>query len=430
MSEGSILIEAIKPIEPKSIISSSASQEQSPAPNNPASERNAHIEIVNNLRNQKEYANAAVYDKLERQTSENTFPGLTVANFTDIDGTYIYDYKPTPEETTSLSPEELQLLIQTRNQEYMLATQQLTELLNKYNVPIIAVSGRDFNMVQTDSRLPQFDLVVGSVGTEIYVLQKDGSYQLDSEYDKYISQEIGFDRHKIYNLSKDIVANASSLVPNAELKFQDRDSEANVIAYQQDPQAKEHGLTAYAPPQKYKISFNFEGINADKERLEKTMQAKLKEGGCGQVKIVFSYGKEGREGRTGWNIDLIPETKKGAINYLVNKFGCIGIFGGDTGNDSDAIIGAGHAGFAVGNRRPEVDTAISEESDLTITKQTQNFRIFKNPDGTKRLLFVDSDPSRKGPESQIRALRTMKMFARLMKSTTANEVKSLMYSKI
>lgn len=112
----------------------------------------------------------------------------------------------------------------------------------------------------------------------------------------------------------------------------------------------------------------------------------------------------------------MPETKKGAVNYLANKFGCIGIFGGDTGNDSDAIIGAGHAGFAVGNRKPEVDTVLSEASDASTTKRTTNFRIFENPAGTKRLLFIDSDASKKGPESQIRAFRAMKIFLALMKT--------------
>lgn len=429
MSEGSDTIETIPPIESKPVIDSSTTPEKPPAPDNSAIETDAHMEIVNNLRKQKEYANAAVCDKLERQIRENTFQGLTVANFTDIDGTFIYDYRPTPEETTPLSPDELKLLLQTRNQEHMVATQELTELLNKNNAPIIAVSGRDFNMVRADNRLPQFDLVVGSVGTEIWIKQKDGSYQLDSEYDKHISQEIGFDRNKIYDASREIVESASIAFPNATLGFQERDSEANVNAYQQDPQAKDHGLTPYSPPEKYKISFNFEGLAADKEELEKTIRARLEQIGCPQVKSVFSYGGEGKDGKIAWNIDLVPETKKGAINYLANKLGCIGIFGGDTGNDSDAIIGAGHAGFAVGNRKPEVDTSISEASDTSTTKQTENFRIFANPDGTKRLLFVDSDLTKKGPKSQIRALRAMKMFAKLMKPTTAKEVAGLISSK-
>jgi len=424
MNEGSDTIETIPPIEPKSSTSSSATPEQ-PPPNNAILEKNANIDTLSNLRKQKEYANAAVCDKLETQIRENTFSGLTVANFTDIDGTYIYDYKPTQKDSTTLSPEELKLLIQTRNQQHIVATQELTELLNKHNAPIIAVTGRDFNMVIADNRLPQFDLVVGSVGTEIYILQKDGSYQLDSKYDRYITQEIGFDRNKIYSASCDIVKNAADVFPNAVLKFQDRDAPANVGVYQQDPQAKEHGLTTYSPPERYKISFTFEGMTAEKDVLEKTMRGKLEQIGCPQVKTVFSYAGDGKDGRTVWNIDLVPETKKGAINYLVNKFGCIGIFGGDTGNDSDAIIGAGHVGFAVGNRKSEVDASISNASNTSTTKQTENFRIFETPEGARRLLFVDSDLTKKGPESQIRALRAMKMFARLMKPTTANEVKNL-----
>ena len=219
MSEGSDTIETIAPIEAKPSISKPATVEQPPTANNSNLERN---ETVNNLRNQKEYTNAAVCDKLETQIKENAFQGLTIANFTDIDETFIYDYRPTQKDSTTLGPEELKLFIQTKNQEHMVATQELTELLNKNNAPIIAVSGRDINMVQADSRLPQFDLVVGSVGTEIWIKQKDGSYQLDSEYDKHVSQEIGFDRNKIYDLSYDIVANATSLVPNATLKFQEK----------------------------------------------------------------------------------------------------------------------------------------------------------------------------------------------------------------
>src|SRR5690348_13637669 len=101
--------------------------------------------------------------------------------FTDIDGTYI----PHPKAAiTEQSISQGQLSSPHVQQYRTSATEQVTAFLRARSLPIVAVTGRDLASVQNDQAppvplFPPFDAIATSVGTEIFLLQPDGSYQPD-----------------------------------------------------------------------------------------------------------------------------------------------------------------------------------------------------------------------------------------------------------
>src|SRR5438874_4087037 len=104
--------------------------------------------------------------------------------FTDIDGTYI----PHPQAAvTEQNISQGQLSSPHIGQNHTSATEEVTAFLRARSLPIIAVTGRDLASVQNDQAppvplLPLFDVIASSVGTQIFVLQRDGSYQPDDDY--------------------------------------------------------------------------------------------------------------------------------------------------------------------------------------------------------------------------------------------------------
>lgn len=164
------------------------------------------------------YKESSLADKIERRRALGLSP---VSMFSDIDNTF---YRKGEAETT----------------------EKLSEILNRNNWGIIYITGRDFPMVDNQEDLPKADVVVGAVGTEIFVRDKEGGYQQDEEFRQLLLNT--WDREEVYLQAQEIVERSQE-----KLKFQGRDVPG---AYNpEDPKSE--------PPQDFKISFNVFGSPED-----------------------------------------------------------------------------------------------------------------------------------------------------------------------
>lgn len=107
------------------------------------------------------------------------------------------------------------------------AMSNLTSLLKDKSAPIIAVTGNDFaglfkKRLKT-GELPYFDAIIGSVGTEIFILHKneDGSveYKRDKCFDNMLAG-LEFDRKSLVKKSTELIDWASTNMSDVHLDFQ------------------------------------------------------------------------------------------------------------------------------------------------------------------------------------------------------------------
>src|SRR5437763_1504869 len=117
-----------------------------------------------------------LYQKLLRQKQ---ITGKFFVLFTDIDGTFIYEHEKVTE-----------------------TTQKLQKLLADKHIPIVAVSGRDLLSLErlqaSTSYKLDFDALIGSVGTEIWIRQNNSDFLKHQPFTDYIKDTLRFDRNKIY----------------------------------------------------------------------------------------------------------------------------------------------------------------------------------------------------------------------------------------
>src|SRR5262249_13157370 len=142
--------------------------------------------------------------------------------FTDIDGTYVPHPQAAVREQNIL---QRQLSSPHIEQNHTSATQQVTAFLRAHWLPIIAVTGRDLASVQANQAppmpsLPLFDAIASSVGTQIFLLQRDGSYQSDDDYCQWMKQSSGFDRGALFTLCQHIQSMLQEQCPSLRLQFQ------------------------------------------------------------------------------------------------------------------------------------------------------------------------------------------------------------------
>jgi len=221
-------------------------------------------------------------------------------------------------------------------------TDRLYQTLEKVGIPVCYCTGRDLERVTGQPDLPQPDLAITAVGTEIWVRQQDDSFQKDPLYRERLLQD--WQRDKIYQLAQDCVQQN----PNV-LVFQDRDKPEN------------QGKPEMPTPEEFKISLYFYGGQEEARKMEE----KMKELFGGEIGIVFS---------TNWReencfyVDILPklEAKTGKampIHYLKSLAGFRSIVAGDGGNDADMLFGSGSQAIVVGNFLPEMPGIISSLSE-------------------------------------------------------------------
>lgn len=282
----------------------------------------------------KIFANSTIQGKIETRIGQGKQP---VALFTDIDHTFYH-----PEETEAMA--DLYHLIED----------------NKYG--LIYVTGRDLPMVLEQKDLPQTDIIVTAVGTEIYIRTRDGEYAADENYAQLLRKN--WKREDVYAAVGQIVDERSEAA-----QFQPRDKRESEEG--RDPRG----------PQEFKISLWVDGQTADYiTSLSEEVQAKVP-----HCQVITS---EDINIPQRFNIDILPEgvSKSFAVRYLTRALGLKGFVAGDSGNDVAMLVESGHTGILVGGARQDAKKALVEIGDKD--ESTTGLIIFREGEQGKRQRVV------------------------------------------
>ncbi len=294
------------------------------------------------------YKTGTIADKIEERLGRGQDP---LALFSDIDGTFYHEDIPE-------------------------VSEKLSHILEENSWGLVFVTGRDFRMVDEQENLPKADVVVGAVGTEIHVRQKDGSYVRDEEFRDLLLDT--WDRKEIYKESKEIVKE------NEKIVFQTRDL----------PGALESGKVDQ-PPQEFKISFWIDGDLEEAQRFAELFKERTP-----GAETVLSADINSDS----FNLDLLPQGagKGAAIKYLSAKLGVGGIVAGDTGNDVSMLLESGHPAILVGGATKEAKTAVMGYEG---SKDMASFssQVRKLPGGQR--IMIGRDNSEKAGRALIHALQ-------------------------
>lgn len=273
----------------------------------------------------------------------------------------------------------------------------------EHRYPIVAVTGNDLAGIvkrQATNELPKFPILIGSVGTEIHVLQPDGTYKRDEEFREMLLKEKHYDRPVIAQSAAEMIADLAERIPEAELNYQGTEQSPYrqaEEAYVKDPEANKEMV------QEFKVSFHFfadspEGVEA----IARESDARFP----GQEIIIceeINYNNQlpPEEQRKKYCLDVVPITKAGAVDYVTKRTGVEkGIVAGDSGNDTDMLMKSGRLqAVIVGGAKSEL---LSEADKVAGEKSGRSsFRRVLGEDDTLKAMYVERC-ERKGGESSIR----------------------------
>lgn len=270
----------------------------------------------------------------------------------------------------------------------------------EHHYPIVAVTGNDLAGIekrQATNELPRFPVIIGSVGTEIHVLQPDGTYQRDEAFREMLLQEKHFDRPVIAQSAAEMIKDLAERMPDAELNYQGTEQSPyrqGEEAYVKDPEANAGKV------QEFKISFHFFVDSSDgMEKIAEEAAQRFP----GQEIIIceeINYNNQlpPDEHRKKYCLDVVPITKAGAVEYVAKMTGVEkGIVAGDSGNDTDMLMKSGKLqAIVVGGAKSELVGAADKVSQEKPGKSS--FRRVLGEDGTLKAMYVERG-ERKGPES-------------------------------
>lgn len=316
-------------------------------------------------------------EKLKNQKRNRPF-----ALFTDLDDTFINKYYPTPQERQGLTQKDADLIIDQNIRSYQDSI-SLYRFLHSQSIPFSFVSGRDIYMFKAlqqvfKTKLPSLSYLItpyilaGAVGTEIWVLQQDGQYIYDGEYEKHLQTKFGYERLKIYELTRKLINSIAKIHPQTDFKFQKRD----VLP------ASPHEF----PPQKMKVSLEFVSSSEMSVEIQGEINTFFASHNLDKIRVITSYGFPINEKINSYNVDLLPCGKAEPVNYIAEQFNISPICAGDGGNDEDMIINAKGYAIVVGGYKKELEGAIQSCE-------------------TKKAIFIESNPAYKGPLSLENALK-------------------------
>ncbi len=266
--------------------------------------------------------------------------------------------------------------------------------------PIVAVTGNDLAGIekrQATNELPKFPVLIGSVGTEIHVLQPDGTYKRDEEFREMLLTDKHFDRPVIAKSAAEMIADLAKRIPEAELNYQGTEQSPYrqaEEAYVKDPEANRENV------QEFKVSFHF---FADSPEAVEAIAAEAEQRFPGQELVIceeINYNNQlpPEELRKKYCLDVVPITKAGAVEYVTKKTGVEkGIVAGDSGNDADMLMKSGKLqAIVVGGAKSELLVVADK---VTAEKPGKSsFRRVLGPDGALKAMYVERG-ERKGPES-------------------------------
>jgi len=365
----------------------------------------------------------AVFDaKLERQKAAGNRP---IIGTTDIDGSWEKIIKKGEK-------------IEERNAPFKEATLKTKAFLDANNIPLVALTGRPIDLVESDAYLFMggsfhFDAVFCAVGTELYIpiVKPDGKigFALDQDWKKHVEQDIGFIRSDVYSRCLETNKAVLDALPQSQLVFQERDREENVAAW-----AADKGTTPPGKPEPYKVSYRFRATLQDKDRLEAIYRKNLDEKGLNKLKIVISNGTNLENGVVEYNMDIVPVTKQDSLQYLKDRYvrqhpqepPPVSVYAGDSGNDEDPLS-ISDVGIIVGGEKQKDLRKLTDKTPRL--RRTKHFLTYQDPESqATKLLFIeppnpkekDSEPDsfrHEGPESIRKAQRALSLLQRLQKKS-------------
>ncbi|HZM64379.1 MAG TPA: HAD family hydrolase [Candidatus Saccharimonadales bacterium] len=233
---------------------------------------------------------------------------------------------------------------------------------SKAPYPIIAVTGADYEALVKgrleSGELPIPEVVVTSVGTEIWFLQVDGTFKKDETYDKLL-QATGYNRTLLLESVAMFLAQLRK--KGLTIDFQDPAREA---AYRKKPDQR------YLP---YKIGLHFYAEEAAADKVASLFVAKydkLKIVVCEEIHYNAKIAPTERIKK--FCLDIMPVTKADAANYLISMLDLEqGVVAGDSGNDIDMLLETPppFVAVAVGGHKTELQKALRRRLAKTSDKQ-------------------------------------------------------------
>ena len=260
--------------------------------------------------------------------------------------------------------------------------------------PIIAVTGADYEALVRgrleSNELPTVEIVVSSVGTEIWFLQPDGSYQKDDDYEKLL-QAAGYKRLSITIRTRDLLPKLRKA--GYEIDFQEPTVEA---AYIKNPDP------THLP---YKVSLHFFADEKKWSDIAKLFEQEFKRSKivvCEEIHHNATLPPGERHKK--YCLDIMAATKADAVNYLIEKLRLEqGVVAGDSGNDIDMLLKTPDTfvAVAVGGHKPELKAAL--EAHIGSTKTHKPIFIDTNDSrmAAQTLLLLDDFLSGNEPSSTI-----------------------------
>lgn len=327
------------------------------------------------LLKREEYKQSTFFNKLQRQKNKHIFRDKTVIAFTDIDGTYISTFKPNNlEKIKNFTP--YPAIIEFQRMRFTQASDALTQYLNTYSIPIIAITGRNFLEVRNgqadgekyqDEHLPYFDIIASSIGTQVYVYQSGAvkRYIKDEFFEQNIARNSGYKRIEIYPLCTELKESMSLKFPTLDFVFQPIDQATNLFKYNTE-------RTIKYEEDPYKISFMCKKDVISRRTLETLLKNWFISHGKSFVEIIISTADDG-----GFFIDIVPFGKDRVIKYLMNlTLADVGIVAGDSGNDKLMILNAPSAAVVAGGSKQE--DLIAEIASVPRIKSMEYYYMLPN----------------------------------------------------
>lgn len=312
---------------------------------------------------QPPYKSSTLLKKLELQKKSKIFRGKTVIAFTDIDGTYLENKHYTPYKN----------VIEFQKPRYEDAASSFTIFLDSYNIPIVAVTGRQLHEVfngqingldYEDQHLPIFDGIAPSVGTQLYILQDENeiNYVKDIEYDLLVKEESNFHRDTLYPICEELKKNIDLKFPDLKFSFQQKDQKTNMFMFDQRTGQS-------IPVEPYRISFVAKKDIIDPYILQTLVLNFLRSNGFAKIQFIMTIDRD-------ICIDIAAVAKDFPVQYLkkISKVD-VGLVAGDSGNDKLMLMHAPSAGFIPNDAKPEL---INEIRGIPGIKSTEYYVILPN----------------------------------------------------
>ncbi len=277
------------------------------------------------------------------------------------------------------------------------STEELFDEAAKGHYPIAAVTGNTCSVIAgyiSSGKLPRSpEILVGSVGTEIYVLQPDGRYQKDHVFEQTL-KESGFAREQIVIQSRALIEEMKISDPTRNFDFQ---------TYEQ-----EHPTDEKSQP--FKVSFYFYGGPQDMQKIAEKVSTLFPNQAIVACEEIGYNEAHPKESNKKYCLDILANTKGGAARYLRAvagiEFEQIKIVGaGDSGNDLD-LLEESDVGVAVGGSKQELMDDV--ERTTTKKKGRRSFRKVTDSAGVVQAVYVEQDVNRQAAESILRAAKILR----------------------